>query len=111
MGVTSQALLDFSREFDVSLMDNVVTTLYSGSGGKEVSDLSFHLVSMLCLIACTVCFCLQQQSAQQVLTQFQDHPEAWTRVPDIMERSSFPQTKVCTIYVLTGTKDAPLTFN
>lgn len=55
MGATSQALLDFSREFDVSLMDNVVTTLYSGSGGKEVSDLIFHLVSSLCLIACTVC--------------------------------------------------------
>jgi hypothetical protein len=48
---TSQALLDFSREFDVSLMDNVVTTLYSGSGGKEVSDLIFYFVSTLCLIA------------------------------------------------------------
>jgi exportin-1 len=32
--------------------------------------------------------------AQQVLTQFQEHPDAWTRVPDIMERSSYPQTKV-----------------
>lgn len=32
--------------------------------------------------------------AQQVLTQFQDHPESWTRVPDILEKSSFPQTKV-----------------
>jgi hypothetical protein len=58
MDATSQALLDFSREFDVSLMDNVVTTLYSGSGGKEVSDPIFHLVSTLCLIACTVCLCV-----------------------------------------------------
>jgi hypothetical protein len=58
MGATSQALLDFSREFDVSLMDNVVTTLYSGSGGKEVSDLIFHLVSTLCLIVYTVCLYL-----------------------------------------------------
>jgi hypothetical protein len=58
MGTTSQALLDFSREFDVSLMDNVVTTLYSGSGGKEVSDLIFHLVSTLCLIVYTVCLYL-----------------------------------------------------
>ena len=55
MGTTSQALLDFSREFDVSLMDNVVTTLYSGSGGKDVSDLIFHPVSTLCLIAHMVC--------------------------------------------------------
>lgn len=30
----------------------------------------------------------------QVLTQFQEHPEAWTRVPDILERSTFPQAKV-----------------
>lgn len=43
---------------------------------------------------------LQQQLAQQVLTQFQDNPEAWTRVPDILERSSFPQTKVCTFDLL-----------
>jgi hypothetical protein len=40
---TSQALLDFSREFDITLLDNVVTTLYSGSGGKEVS----HHISVL----------------------------------------------------------------
>jgi exportin-1 len=32
--------------------------------------------------------------AQQVLTQFQEHPDAWTRVPDILERSAFPQAKV-----------------
>lgn len=38
---------------------------------------------------------LQQQIAQQVLTQFQEHPDAWTRVPDILERSAFPQAKVC----------------
>lgn len=37
---------------------------------------------------------IQQQLAQQILTQFQDSPEAWTRVPDVLERSSFPQTKV-----------------
>ena len=37
---------------------------------------------------------VQQQMAQQVLTQFQESPDAWTRVPDILERSSFPQTKV-----------------
>lgn len=32
--------------------------------------------------------------AQQVLTQFQEHPDSWTRVPDILEKSSFPQAKV-----------------
>ena len=32
--------------------------------------------------------------AQQILTQFQEHPDGWTRVPDVLERASFPQTKV-----------------
>ena len=52
-----------------------------------------------CHISCCM-IALQQQLAQQVLTQFQDNPEAWTRVPDILERSSFPQTKVCTFDLL-----------
>lgn len=38
----------------------------------------------------------QQQMAQQVLTQLEEHPDAWTRVPEIMERSSFQQSKVHT---------------
>jgi hypothetical protein len=37
---------------------------------------------------------VQQQMAQHVLTQFEEHPDAWTRVPDVLERSSFPQSKV-----------------
>jgi exportin-1 len=32
--------------------------------------------------------------AQQLLTQFQDHEEAWTRADAILEKSSVPQTKV-----------------
>lgn len=36
----------------------------------------------------------QQQLAQRVLTQFQEHPESWTRVPFILEQSSNPQSKV-----------------
>lgn len=39
--VLGQALLDFSREFDITLMDSVVTALYSGSGGKEVREFTF----------------------------------------------------------------------
>ena len=31
-----KALLDFTREFDPQLLDQVVQALYSGSGGKEV---------------------------------------------------------------------------
>jgi exportin-1 len=35
----------------------------------------------------------QQQLAQQVLTQFQEHPDAWSRVPDILGHCSFHQYK------------------
>jgi hypothetical protein len=43
---------------------------------------------------------MQQQMAQQVLTQFQEHPDAWTRVPDILERSAFPQAKVRAYFMI-----------
>ncbi|KAI0736893.1 CRM1 C terminal-domain-containing protein [Fomitopsis betulina] len=70
-----ESILDFSREFDVSVMDNVVIAFYSGVGQE-------------------------QQMAQRVLTQFQESPDAWTRVPDILEHSSFPQTKYIGLQIL-----------
>ncbi|EIM90438.1 uncharacterized protein STEHIDRAFT_129260 [Stereum hirsutum FP-91666 SS1] len=57
-------------------MDNVVMALYTGNGGKE------------------------QQVAQQVLAQFQEHPDAWQRVPVIMESSNYPQTKYIGLQIL-----------
>ncbi|KAI0035982.1 putative CRM1-nuclear export factor, exportin [Vararia minispora EC-137] len=71
-----EALLDFTKDFDPQLLDQVVSALYSGSGNKE------------------------QQLAQQVLTQFQDSQDAWTRVPDIMERCTYPQTKFIGLAIL-----------
>lgn len=68
-------LLDFSKEFDVGLIDRVAMAFYTGSGAE-------------------------QQLAQQVLTQFQEHPDSWTRVPDILERSSFPQSKYIGLQIL-----------
>jgi exportin-1 len=38
-----QGLLDFSREFDVSLMDKVVMTFYTGQGQEVRVDLPDHL--------------------------------------------------------------------
>ncbi|KAJ7632457.1 CRM1 C terminal-domain-containing protein [Roridomyces roridus] len=70
-----EALLDFSREFDVSLMDKVAMAFYRSAGPER-------------------------QMAQQVLTQFQEHPDAWTRVPDILEKSSFPQAKYIGLQIL-----------
>lgn len=91
--VRVQVLLDFSRDFDVSLMDNVVMALYTGSGGKEVRVFAF-IVSSLDSFVLFCLLCHQQQVAQQVLAQFQEHPDAWQRVPVIMESSNYPQTKV-----------------
>ncbi|PPQ68927.1 hypothetical protein CVT25_009021 [Psilocybe cyanescens] len=70
-----EVLLDFSRDFDVSLMDKVVMAFYTGVGPE-------------------------QQLAQQILTQFQENTESWTRVPDILEHSSFPQTKYIGLQIL-----------
>ncbi|KAH8834801.1 Crm1-F1 [Flagelloscypha sp. PMI_526] len=70
-----EALLDFSQEFDVGLLDRVVTAMYTSAGPE-------------------------QRQSQQVLTQFQDHPDSWTKVPDILERSSFPQTKYIGLQIL-----------
>ena len=71
----AEAILDFSKELDVALLDQVVMTLFTGSGSE-------------------------QQLAQQILTQFQDHEEAWTRVDGILEKSNVPQTKFIALQVL-----------
>jgi len=42
----------------------------------------------------------QQQQAQTVLTQFQDHPDAWQRVPEILERSGNTQTKYVALQIM-----------
>lgn len=36
----------------------------------------------------------EQKQAQTVLSQFQEHPEAWQRVPAILQGSGNGQTKV-----------------
>lgn len=70
-----EGILDFDKEFDVALMDQVVMAFYTGSGAE-------------------------QQMAQQILTQFQEHPDAWVRVPNILESSSHPQTKYIGLQIL-----------
>ncbi|EJD06022.1 uncharacterized protein FOMMEDRAFT_18232 [Fomitiporia mediterranea MF3/22] len=71
-----EALLDFSREpFDVELLDRVVMAFYSGAGSEH-------------------------QMAQRVLTQFEEHPDSWSRVPDILERCSFQQSKYIGLQIL-----------
>ncbi|KAI9273988.1 nuclear export factor CRM1 [Helicostylum pulchrum] len=71
----AESILDFSKELDVALLDQVVMTFYTGSG-------------------------TDQQRAQLLLTQFQDHDEAWTRADGILEHSKVPQTKFIALTIL-----------
>eukprot|EP00727_Mastigamoeba_balamuthi_P006331 m51a1_g2318 putative exportin-1 (1057) ;mRNA; f:487141-490960 len=71
-----EAVLDFSQPLDVSLLDRVVAAFYSG--GPESAR------------------------AQQVLTQLQQHPDAWTRVDRILETSQNPSTKYLALQILEG---------
>ncbi|KAG6831297.1 Exportin-1 [Tricholoma furcatifolium] len=70
-----EGILDFSKDFDVALLDKVVMAFYTGVGQER-------------------------QLAQQVLTQLEEHPDSWTRVPDILERASFPQSKYIGLQIL-----------
>ncbi|GAA5921812.1 hypothetical protein JCM1841_005550 [Sporobolomyces salmonicolor] len=70
-----EAILDFSQPLDVALLDQVAQVFLGGSGA-------------------------QQAQAQTVLTQFQDHPDAWQRVPEILDRSSNAQTKYIALQIM-----------
>ncbi|KAJ8653051.1 hypothetical protein O0I10_011271 [Lichtheimia ornata] len=71
----AESILDFSKDLDVQVLDQVVMTFFTGHGAE-------------------------QQIAQQLLTQFQDHEEAWTRVDSILERSNVSQTKFIALQIL-----------
>ncbi|ORY74870.1 Crm1-K1 [Protomyces lactucae-debilis] len=70
-----EALLNFDKELDIALLDRIVQTFYTGSGA-------------------------QQREAQTILSQFQDHPNAWTKVDAILEGSSNPQSKFIALSIL-----------
>ncbi|KAJ3130568.1 Karyopherin transporter [Physocladia obscura] len=70
-----EAILDFSREFDVTLIDRVVQTFYSSTGQE-------------------------QAAAEKVLSQFQAHPDSWKQVDGILERASLLQTKFIALTIL-----------
>lgn len=63
-----EQILDFSKDLDVNLFDQVVTTFYNGSGEE-------------------------QKQAQIVLNEFQENPESWKRSDLILSNSSNPQSK------------------
>ncbi|RLV91090.1 Exportin-1 [Spathaspora sp. JA1] len=62
------AILDFSKDLDISLFDQVVDTFYKGTG-------------------------IEQQQAQSVLNQFQENPDSWTLSDKILSNSNNAQSK------------------
>ncbi|CEL51670.1 Exportin-1 OS=Schizosaccharomyces pombe (strain 972 / ATCC 24843) GN=xpo1 PE=1 SV=3 [Rhizoctonia solani AG-1 IB] len=70
-----EAILDFSRDLDIGLFDRVVNAFYLGSGQE-------------------------QKQAQAVLTQFQENPDAWQRVPVVLETSGSMQSKYIGLQIL-----------
>ena len=71
-----EQVLDFSRDLDLALLDRVVGCLYSGQGQE-------------------------QKQAQQIISQFQQHPDSWTRVDIILASAAVSmQTKFIALQVL-----------
>jgi len=68
-------LLDFSQKLDIPLLENVINSFYNGVGP-------------------------QQQLAGQVLTQFKEHPESWTKVDTILELSTNQKAKYFALQIL-----------
>lgn len=63
-----ESILDFSRDLDINLFDQVVGTFYKGSGAE-------------------------QREAQNVLNQFQENNESWKRADQILSNSNNAQSK------------------
>ncbi len=80
---TMEGILNFSEKLDVGLLDRVVQTLYFGHGA-EVGP-GCHASPRTHT---------QQQGAQRIITQFQEHPDAWQRVDYILEFSASNETRV-----------------
>lgn len=74
-----ESLLRLDDSFDVALLDRVVATFFQGHG----PDVNSHPLSNV-----------QHMTAQKVITQLQEHPDAWQKVDYILENSKSSNTKV-----------------
>ncbi|KAL9652070.1 hypothetical protein ABK040_000411 [Willaertia magna] len=71
-----EQILNFSEPYNVQLFDQVVNCMYSGVNRTEM------------------------QKAQQILTQYQQDPNAWTTVKPILESSNNENSKFLALQVL-----------
>lgn len=78
MDVVAAHLLDFSRDFDITLLDQLVTIALDGSHP-------------------------QRANANEFLVKIKDHPEMWKRADAILERSHSEGTRFFGLQVLSET--------
>mmetsp|Transcript_33911 Transcript_33911/g.66171 ORF Transcript_33911/g.66171 Transcript_33911/m.66171 type:complete len:1090 (+) Transcript_33911:310-3579(+) len=69
MATAFDKLLDFNVEMDVSLLDQVVNAMYTSRDEA------------------------QRKQINAFMTQFQEHPQSWTRVDTILEKTQCEQSK------------------
>ena len=67
--------IDLNENFSVSQLDQVVDIFYNGSGSDQVD-------------------------AQRILTKFQDNPDSWLKVDQILQLSKVPQSKFIGLSIL-----------
>ncbi|CCE61572.1 hypothetical protein TPHA_0A04970 [Tetrapisispora phaffii CBS 4417] len=70
-----EGILDFSKDLDIPLLDQIVDSFYKGSGAT-------------------------QKQAQDILTKFQEHPDAWQRADKILQFSNNSQAKFIGLSIL-----------
>ena len=67
--------LDLNENFSVSQLDQIVDIFYNGSGSDQVG-------------------------AERILTKFQDNPDSWLKVDQILQLSKVPQSKFIGLSIL-----------
>jgi hypothetical protein len=97
MAITEEqamGVLDFKLpQMDIGVLDTLVEYLYEGRPGSH--EVSLHLTPEFLRAAVLIhCRSVQQKLAEQILTEFQKHAEAWTRVHQILQESGSSNTKV-----------------
>jgi len=75
MDTALQRLLDSTQEFDIPLLDNVVTAAYDPINP-------------------------QRAAANKVLMAMQENPDLWTKADSILERASNPHTRFFGLQIL-----------
>ena len=75
MEIATQRLLDPAQDFDIPLLDSVISTAYDPSNP-------------------------QRAAANKALMTLQESPDVWTKADAILERASNPQTRFFGLQIL-----------